>query len=192
MFKGFEQTKESNSNYEAKLNQEFEKIDIVALKLAKKYGEYESLNSFIVYLASMEKVFTRSRVYSSDIMTTKDEIIKMEIHLFSEDTGLDEDMLNGIRSDFSLVYLTISQVYTVAEKLIKKFSDIKGCLEFITSLRDISIIFIEAHENHFTISEIQDRIYRSRMRTLSADGNPDPILLERIYTEFKNELGGKF
>ena len=189
MVNELEQVEEKNFEHEIQAEQELEKIDIVALKMAEKYGEYETLKSFVSYLASMEKVFARSRIYNSGPMTTKDEIIKTEMHLFSADTGLDEDMLKSIRDDFSSVYLTVSQVYTITEKLIQKFSDEERCCEFISSLRDISLAFIEAHEKHFTISEIQERIYRSRMRALSINGNPDIGLLEKIYTEFKNELG---
>jgi hypothetical protein len=185
----FEQVEKKHFEHEVQAERELEKIDIVALKMAEKYGEYETLKSFVAYLASMEKVFARSRIYNSSYTTTKDEIIKTEIHLFSTDTGLDEDMLRSIKDDFGLVYLTVSEVYAIAEKLIKKFSNKDGCGEFISSLRDISIVFIEAHKKHFTISEIQDRIYRSRMKTLSADGDPDIILLEKVYAEFKKELG---
>jgi len=185
----FEQVEKMHFEHEIQAERELEKIDIVAVKMAEKYGEYETLKSFVTYIASMEKVFARSRIYNSSPMTTKDEIIKTEMHLFSADTGLDEDMLISIRDDFGSVYLTVSQVYAITEKLIKKFSDKEGCEEFISSLRDISLAFIEAHEKHFTISEIQDRIYRSRMRAISASGDPDITLLENIYDEFKNELG---
>ena len=83
----------------------------------------------------------------------------------------------------------LKKLIKIAEKLIKKFSNKEGCEEFISSLRDISITFIEAREKHFAISEIQDRIYRSRMMALSAGGDPDITLLEKVYDEFKNELG---
>jgi hypothetical protein len=184
----FEKVEKKNFENEIEVEHEFEKIDVVALKMMEKYGEYEALKSFIVYLASMEKVFARSRIYNSSLATTKNEIIKTEIHLLSSDSGLDEDMLMNIRDDFSLAYMTISQVYTITEKLIRKFSDKHGCLEFISSLRDISIAFIEAHEKHFTINEIQERIYRARMRAISVDGDPEISLLEKVYTEFKDEL----
>jgi hypothetical protein len=185
----FEQIEKKHFENEIRAEQELEKINVAALKMTERYGEYEALKSFVTYLASMEKVFVRSRIYNSSPATIKNEIIKTEMHLFSIDAGLDEDMLKSIRDDFISTYLTISQVYAIAEKLIQKFSDKAGCGEFIASLRDISIAFIEAQEKHFSISEIQDRIYRSRMKTLSADGNPDITVLEEIYAEFKNELG---
>lgn len=185
----FEQIEKLHFEHEVEAERELEKIDIAASKMVEKYGEYESLKSFVTYLASMEKVFARSRIYDSSPTTIKDEIIKTEIHIFSADSSLDEDMLRSIRDDFSLVYLTVSQVYAIAEKLLQKFADMEGCDDFIASLRDISVAFIEAHEKHFAISEIQDRIYRSRMKILSADGDPDIILLEKVYSEFKNELG---
>lgn len=185
----FEQMEKMHFEHEIEAQRELEKIDIVALKMAEKYGEYESLKSFVIYLASMEKVFARSRIYDSSPTTIKDELIKTEIRLFSVGTVLDEEMLKSIRDDFSFVYLTVSQVYAIAEKLLQKFSNKEGCGDFIASLRDISIAFIEAHEKHFTIGEVQERIYRSRMNILSADGEPDMALLEKVYAEFKNELG---
>ncbi|NTW27225.1 MAG: hypothetical protein HGA36_02805 [Candidatus Moranbacteria bacterium] len=189
MDNSFEQIEKLHFEHEVEAQRELEKIDIAAAKMAEKYGEYESLKDFVIYLASMEKVFARSRIYDSSPTTTKDEIIKAEIYLFSRDAALDEEMLKSIRDDFGLVYLTISQVYEIAEKLLKKFVDKAGCDDFIASLRDISIAFIEAHEKHFSIGEIQDRIYRSRMKILSADGDPDIVLLEQVYAEFKAELG---
>lgn len=185
----FEQMERSHFEHEIQAESELEKIDIVASKMMERYGEYEALKSFVTYLASMEKVFARSRIYDSSPTTTKDEIIKAEMHIFSLDSSLDEDVLKSIRDDFSLAYMTISQVYAIAEKLLQKFSDKEKCKDFISSLRDISIAFVEAHEKHFTIDEIQDRVYHSRMKILSANGDPDIILLEKIYGEFKKELG---
>jgi hypothetical protein len=184
----FEQMEKMHFEHEIEAERELEKIDIVASKITERYGEYESLKSFVSYLASMEKVFARSRIYDSSPTTIKDEIIKTEMHLFSANTALDEDILRSIRDDFSLVYMTVSQVYAIAEKLLAKFADKEGCDDFIASLRDVSLAFIEAHEKHFTISEIQDKIYRSRMKILSANGDPDIDLLEKVYAEFKAEL----
>lgn len=184
----FEQIEKKYFEHEVEAQGELRKIDIASSKMLEKYGEYESLKSFVTYLASMEKVFARSRIYDSSPTMIKDEIIKTEMHLFSADASLDEEMLKNIRDDFSLVYLTVSQVCAIADELMLKYSATAGCVNFITSLRDISIIFIEAHEKRFSISEAQDQIYRSKMRILSASGNPDIMLLEKVYSEFRKEL----
>jgi len=188
MTNSYEQFEKSQIEHEIEAEHELKKIDIVAAKLTEKFGEYEALRSFVVYLASMEKVFARSRIYDSSPTTIKDEIIKTEMKLFSAGTALDEDILKSIRDDFGIVYATVTQIYAIAEKLLQKFADKKECEDFIESLRDISIAFIEAHEKHFTINEIQDRIYRSKMKVLSANGEPDMSVLEEVYAEFKKEL----
>lgn len=184
-----EQIEKLHFEHEIEAQKELEKIDIAQSKMLEKYGEYEALNSFVAYLASMEKVFARARIYDSSPTMIKDEIIKTEMRIYGAETALGEDVLRSIKDDFSLVYMTISQVYAATEKLLQKFSEKEECRDFIESLRDISIAFIEAHEQHFTISEVQDRIYRSRMKILSASGHPELRLLEQVYGEFKKELG---
>jgi hypothetical protein len=188
MVNSFEQFEKSQIEHEIEAAHELKKIDIVAAKLTEKFGEYEALRSFVTYLASMEKVFARSRIYDSSPTTIKDEIIKTEMQLFSAGTALDEDILKSIRDDFNIVYATVTQIYAIAEKLFQKFSEKEECEDFIASLRDIAVVFIQAHEKHFSIGEIQDQVYRSQMRILSADGEPNIILLEKIYAEFKKEL----
>lgn len=188
MVNSFEQFEKSQIEHEIEAAHELKKIDIVAAKLTEKFGEYEALRSFVIYLASMEKVFARSRIYDSSPTTIKDEIIKTEMQLFSADTALDEDILKSIRDDFGLVYATVTQIYAIAEKLFQKFSGKDDCEDFIASLRDIAIVFIQAHEKHFSISEIQDQVYRSQMKIFSKDGDPEIELLEKIYNEFRQEL----
>jgi len=183
-----EQFEKKQFEYEMQIQRELDKIEIVEAKLIEEYGEYKALESFIVYLSSMEKIFARSRIYSSSKTEVKEEIIKAEMHFFSIDSALDENMLHSIRDAFGLVYMTISQAYAIAEKLLQEFSDKKNCQDFIKNLRDISIAFIEAHDKNLSIDEVQERIYRSRMKLISADGDPKLALLEKIYTEFKNEI----
>jgi hypothetical protein len=183
-----EQFEKKQFEYEVQAQQELDKIEIAETKLIEEYGEYEALKSFVIYLSSMEKIFARSRIYSSSKTETKEEIIKAEMHFFSVDSALDENMLRSIKDDFGLAYMTISQAYAIAEKLLQKFSDKKNCQDFIKNLRDISITFIEAHDKNLSIDEVQERIYRSRMKIISADGDPEMSLLEKIYGEFKNEI----
>lgn len=174
--------------HEIEAQHELEKIKITEKKLMKEYGGYETLADFVIYLSSMEKIFARSRIYDSSQATTKNEIIKAEMQLFSVKGVLDEDVLGVIKEEFNLTYATVSQVYTVADKLLQEFSDQEECQKFIESLRDISVVFVEAHDKHFTIDEVQDRIYRSHMQIISVNGNPELSLLEKIYGEFKHEI----
>jgi hypothetical protein len=167
---------------------ELEKIKIVEAKMIDKYDGYEELKSFVIYLSAMERIFARARIFDASQTTLKEEIIKEETQLFSQDVALDEEMLNSIRDDFSFMYATVSQICDIAEKLLQKFADNKNCQKFIGSLRDIAIVFIESHEKHFSIDEIQEKIYRSQMKNLSVDGNPKLSVLEQVYAEFKAEI----
>lgn len=184
----FEQFEKKQFEYEMQTQRELDKIEIAEAKLIEEYGEYKALESFIVYLSSMEKIFARSRIYNSSKTEIKEEIIKAEMHFFSIDSALDENMLRSIKDDFGLIYMTISQAYSIAEKLLQKFSDKKNCQDFIKNLRDISIAFIEAHDKNLSINEVQEKIYRSRIKLISADGDPELTLLEKIYAEFKSEI----
>jgi hypothetical protein len=167
---------------------ELEKIKIVEAKMIDKYDGYEELKSFVVYLSAMERIFARARIFDASPTTIKEEIIKEETRLFSQDVSLDEEILKSIRDDFSLLYATVSQICDIAEKLLQKFVGHKNCQKFIGSLRDIAIVFIESHEKHFSINEIQEKIYRSQMKNLSADGDPKLAVLEQVYAEFKAEI----
>jgi len=188
MTNDFEQFEKSQFEKEKIAEREFEKIEIVEKKMAKKYHEYENLSYFVTYLSSMEKVFVRARVYESSPAMMKEDLIRSEMHIFSVDAGLDEDILQSIKDDFSRAYVTITQIYGIAEKLLAKFPDEDKCQAFIAAMRDISVTFVEAHEKHFNISTIQDLILKSRMESLSADGHPEISMLETIYAEFKSEL----
>jgi len=186
--KELEQFEKSQFEKEKIAEREFEKIEIVEKKMAKKYHEYAELAYFVTYLSSMEKVFARARVYESSQAMLKEDLIRSEMHIFSQDAGLDEEVLQSIKDDFSQAYMTVTQIYAVAEKLLAKFPDDKDCQVFIAAMRDISVTFVEAHEKHFSISRIQDLILKSRMESLAADGHPEMATLEKIYGEFKNEL----
>ncbi|TAK97051.1 hypothetical protein EPO05_00390 [Patescibacteria group bacterium] len=167
---------------------ELEKINIVEEKLVDKYKKYEELKSFVIYLSAMERIFTQFRIFESTPTVIKEEIIKTETYLFSQDVALDESVFHSIRDDFSSVYLTVSQICDIAEKLLQKFGDNEDCQNFIKSLRDISLILVEAQKEHFSIDAIQERVCRSKMNALCADGDPELVVLENIYVEFKAEI----
>lgn len=184
----FEQFEKRQIEREIKIKHEFEKINAVESKLSQEYGEYKILRSFVSYLSSIEKVFAQARIYNSSHLLVKEEIVKTEMHFFSEDNRIDEKILNSIKDDFGSVYMAVSQIYAVAEKLLQKFSDNPDCIEFIKSLRDIHIIFAEAHDKKIKINEIQEQIYRSHMKILTEDGDPEISVLEKIYRNFEKEL----
>lgn len=167
---------------------ELERINVAERKLIDKYQGYEELESFVIYLASMERLFAQFRIYESSPATIKEELIKTETYLFSQAAALDKEMLESIKSEFDSIHLTVSGIYDIAEKFLKRFQGNEDCCNFIKSLRDTSLILAEAHERAFSIDEVQKKICKSQIDILCADGEPEPELLEQIYSEFKAEI----
>jgi hypothetical protein len=184
----FEQMERLNFEHEKEAHKEIERIEFAAKKIAERYCEYESLRSFVGYIASIEKVFARARIYGSSRISIKRDLIKIETRLYGLDSRVDEDVLKNIVDDFSAMYLTITQIYSITERLLQKFSEHPECKNFIESLRDISLAFIEIQEKHFTIDQIEESIYKLKIKTLSASGNPSSEQLEEVYREFKKEI----
>ncbi len=188
MVNDFEQMEEKYLEQEKEAREELNRIDIASEKMFEKYGDNETIWSFVIYLTSMEKVFARAKIYDSSQLSIKDDLIKAEMKIFSEDIAIEEDVLDQIKDDFSSVYQTVSSIHKVSEKLFEKYADNAGCGKFIETLRETTLIFVEAHDNNFNIDEIRDRVYQSKMKILSASGNPDLALLKKVYSEFRNEL----
>ena len=185
----FEQMEQLNYEHEKQAHREIEKIDIAASKVAEKYSQYEVLKSFVDYRASMERVFARARIYGSSTYFIKNELLKIEMQIYGQQSGIDENILQAIKDDFSDLYLTITQIYSIAERLLQKFADRGEYKKFIESIRDISLSFVEIHEKNFFVSEIEESIYRLKMESLSKEGNPSMGELEQVYQEFKKEIG---
>lgn len=175
---------------QAKLEKEFEKIDLVAKKLTERYSEYEDLRGFVEYLKGMEKLFARAGVENWGENRVKEEIIMSEIRFFSADSGLDEDVFKTIRDDFGLVYFNVHQVYEAAESLIKKYDACEDCKKFIEYMKKITLIFVEAQKEHWGLKIIKGKMYSFRMQNLSSDGTPEPELLDKIRLEFERMLLG--
>ena len=76
---------------------ELEKIDIVALKLKEKYGEYRDFDKFIDYLASMERIFISAKMEKWGAGEVKMAFVDAESYLMSLDSGIDEDIFAKIK-----------------------------------------------------------------------------------------------
>lgn len=172
------------------LQKELEKIEVVSMKLKERYKGYKDLVEFVDYLRSSEEIFLMSKAKRWNAEQLKEELIKNELHLTSVNTGVDESVFQDIHNDFKSVALNVGKLYQVADELLKKYSD-DQYREFILYLRDISLIFVKFQEEKIDIDNARDRLFRVRMKVLSADGNPELGALEKIYEEFRQGLGIK-
>ncbi len=173
------------------LQRELEKIEIVSTKLKEKYKNFSELVVFIDYLRAAEEVFLEAKLKNWNDEQIKSELIKNEIYLMSLDTGVDEKVFRELHDDFQSLYVGVGQVYAVAEKLLEKYKDCSECQNFIHYLCDISLIFAEFRKEGLGLDETKDRLFKARMKVLSVDGQPELSLLEKIYKEFREELGIK-
>lgn len=173
---------------EASLAREMEKIDNVAAKLKEKYNSYKELVDFINYLQSTESVFMEAKIRNWSDDQTKDALIRSEIYLMSVNLGVDQSVFNSIYDDFKSLCVEIGAVYEIAEKLKEEYADCVECVSFIEYLRDVTVIFHKAREEKEDASRTKEEIFGTRMNALSADGQPELNVLEKIYTEFKAAL----
>jgi len=166
---------------------ELEKIDIVALKLKEKYGEYNDFDKFIDYISSMERIFISAKMEKWGAGDVKKAFIEAESYLMSLDSGIDEDIFNNIKNDFQSAYKVLNGIKTIAAKLIKEHSSCMGCVEFIKYMRDTLVLLSDV--SNIDIDEAKDRVLRSRMILISNyDGEPDLAELEEVYKEFKSKI----
>lgn len=173
---------------ELELQRELEKIEIAYVKTVEKYGEYSDLKSFVEYLRTVEKVFTEAKFRNWDAERNKNELIKAKINLLSADGIMAEDILNSIYDDFKKAGSDVGKVYVVVNQLLEKYQENAECKEFILYLQYLYINFQSALEEKISMSDLKTRLIKARMEVLASDGNPELIVLERIYDEFKKLL----
>lgn len=178
-------------NKTIRLQRELEKVEVVSAKLKEKYKSFGELATFVEYLRATEVVFMEAKSQSWNDDQIKSELIKNEIYMMSLDTGVDEKVFRDIHDDFQALCLGADQVYAVAEKLLEKYKDCRECQNFIYYLRDISLVFVEFRKEGMGLDEAKERLFKARMKVLSVDGQPELSLLEKIYGEFKANLGIK-
>jgi len=170
------------SQYEKEviLQKEVEKIEIISTKLKEKYKNFQEL-----------VVFIEAKVKNWNDEQIKEQLINKEIYIMSLDTGVDEKVFNDIYDNFQSLYTSIGEIYAVTEKLLEKHKECGECQQFINYLRDVCLIFVEVQKEGLNIGQARDRLFKARMKVLSIDGNPELGVLEKIYDEFRKELGVK-
>ncbi len=174
-----------------------ERINIVCEKLKHKYEEYEETEEFIEYLKSIESVFVTAKKESWSVEKTEDELIRGEIYLMSQSTGIDEEIFVSIYDEFSQTSHDVEKIQKIADTLVERYSDIEdcfeceGCIEFIKYVKDALLVFaksLEGNEAFDEIGEVKMEFIKLQMQKLSEDDRPPFEVLQEIYEEFVTEL----
>jgi hypothetical protein len=177
-----------NVEKEKLMQAELKRIDLAEETLIEKYKEYEELEGFVHYLSSMEKVFVQAKHDQWSSLMLKEQLIKSEVKIFGENSGLGEDVLQLIRRDFIDVCEDIKDAYQTAERLTKRYADSPDCVEFVTYLRDLNLEVLQKAKANCNINELKQQMYAEKIKQLTADGNPSVTMLEQIKNEFDYEL----
>lgn len=171
---------------ELQIQREIESIEATAAKLKEKYKDYEDLSSFVDYLKATEEIFLRAKVFQWGKAQVEDELLKSEIYLMSLGSKLDRGIFDSIRSDFKATHYDIDKVYAAANALLAKYGDNDECKLFISYIRDIMVLFSQGRTMETEV--IKEGLIKVKIKFLSADGDPEESVLERIYQEFKESL----
>ena len=165
-------------------------VGLVASRLREKY-KYDELDNFVTYLESMEKFFLDAEKKHENGRELKEDMIQTEMYLMSNSLGIDQRVLQDIYAQFQFLATTMSDVHRIIEKLLTEYPE-KEYWMFIQYLRDITVIFLGYQEERvFTSEEIRSitrQATEAKMKILSVNGKPDPLILARIHAEFFSEL----
>ena len=174
-----------------------ERINIVCEKLKRKYEHYEETKEFIDYLKSVESVFINAENGSWSIEKTQDELIKAEIYLMSQSTGIDEDIFKSIYDEFVATNKDIAKIQEIADKLIEKYSNIEDCFEcedckkFIIYVKDALLVFaksLSGDEQFDELVEVKEEVIKMQMQRMAEDDRPPLQILQEIYIDFITQL----
>lgn len=176
------------SSVETKISREIEKIEMAHAKLAVKYEGHADCLAFVDFLKTTERVFAEAKYRNWSTGKSKEELVKLEIGLVSERSGLSSDMLNSINDDFKNNCVSVGKICDIADQLLEKYKNEEDCFEFILYLKDVYIGVHNVRRNQMEMMDLKTGLIQARMQALSSDGNPQFKLLEDIYSEFKNNL----
>jgi hypothetical protein len=177
----------NKKSVEKKPEDELEKIDVVALKLKKKYGEYEDFILFIDYLASMERILVLAKLEKWKPDAIKKAFIEAEAYSMSSNSGIDEDIFITIKNDFQSAYKVLDGIKTIAAKLIRDHAGCSGCIDFIKYMRDTLVLLADI--SNVNIDETKDKILKVRMLLISKNDKGSNLSdLEEVYGKFKRMI----
>jgi len=178
-------------------NDKIKRIDIVYEQLKHKYADYEATQTFMEYLCSVEKVFAQAEKENWSIEKTEDEMIKGEIYIMAQTTGIDESIFEKIYISFQQANHDVAKIQETANLLIEKYSNIEDCFEcedckeFIAYVRESLLVFSKTFtgdKNFDEISEVKSQLIQVRMKSMAIDGKPPLEILQDIYNDFMSAL----
>ncbi len=103
-----------------------ERLHIVTDLLEKKYDRYHETKEFIAFLSSVEQVFVHAEKETWSVERTQDELIKSEIYMLSQSSGVDEQVFLQIYEEFKsashgvkMRYLFLRRHWVAIKNLMK-------------------------------------------------------------------------
>jgi len=174
-----------------------ERVNIVCEKLKSKYEDYEETKKFIDYLRSLESVFMSAEKEKWSVEKTQDEMIKGEIYLMSQATGIDEEIFISIYEEFAQTSHDVAKIQEIAKVLIEKYTDVEDCYEcddcinFILYVKDALMVFsksLDGNKDFDELGEVKVEFIKMQMQKMSQDDKPPFEILQEIYNEFVQEL----
>lgn len=168
-----------------------ERLDIVTEMLEKKYGEYKETKEFIGFLRNVEEIFASALRNRWTVEKTQDELIKGEIFLLSEISGVEEEVFLHIYEEFTAVSGSVQAVQDVTRRLMDQYAGDTPpnpeCREFIVFVRDTILLFAKtmAGDTSFDeIIEVKKAIIHAHMMAHAEDNEPPLEVLQAIVEEF--------
>ncbi len=99
-----------------------ERLDIAAEMLEKKYGDYRETKAFIAFLRSVEEVFAAALKNHWTVEKTQDEMIRSEIYLLSQVSGVDEEVFLHIYDEFKTASGNVQTIQETADRLLTAYA----------------------------------------------------------------------
>lgn len=168
-----------------------ERLNIAAEMLEKKYGDYRETKEFIGFLRNVEEVFAAALKNHWTVERTQDEMIRSEIYLLSQVSGVDEEVFLHIYEEFKATSSSVKVIQETADRLLAAYAGDEDpnpeCREFITFVRDTILLFAKtkAGDTNFDeIIEVKQAMIYARMLTLAEDNDPPMHVLQSIFEEF--------
>ncbi|XLQ20365.1 MAG: hypothetical protein ACKUBY_01115 [Candidatus Moraniibacteriota bacterium] len=170
-----------------------ERVNIVAEKLKSKYEEYDATEAFVEYLSSIERIFSRSEKENWSVERTQDEMIKGEIYIMSQTTGIDEEIFNSIYEEFKATNNNVSKIQEIANELMKKYEAVEDCFEcedcrkFIMYVKESLLMFqktLSGNSSFDELDEVKAASIKIKMNVMAKDGKPPVEILQNIYDDF--------
>lgn len=174
---------------------ELEKIDKVRLIVERRYDNYEMLKSFIGHLASTEKVFRLAGIKNFGGDEIMDMFIDSETKVMANETGIEEDVFNHIREEFSKTHQSLSEISDIANNLREKYSRDFNNNKFIKYLEDHLLMLLEITTEigkiSFDLDKEKEKAIYNIIQEMSEGDNYEAEKLGEIYQEFREALSSE-